>query len=174
LQMGLLPIIHMDGGTGATYLDPRDPEFQLDFLTPLHRGGSEPFRHPQLGIKLQPLKFMEYLLQDVQQAALFTAAGGVSLVNVPHPARYALHKLIIAGEREGAFQAKSNKDLMQAGLLLAALKDIRPWEVEEAWADLLSRGKGWSSRAQRRLVALGRQFPEEHFDEWLKFDPATD
>src|SRR3546814_5394014 len=82
LQMGLLPIEHQDGTTGATYLDPRDPEFRIDFLTPLHRGGSEPFRHRQLGIKLQPLKFMEYLLQDVQQAAVLSAAGSV-LVNVP-------------------------------------------------------------------------------------------
>src|SRR3546814_18548387 len=64
LQMGLLPIEHQDGTTGATYLDPRDPAFRIDFLTPLHRGGSEPFRHRQLGIKLQPLKFMEYRSEE--------------------------------------------------------------------------------------------------------------
>ena len=84
LQMGLLPIQHLDGTTGATYLDPRDPEFRLDFLTPLHRGGNALFRHPQLGIKLQPLKFMEYLLQDVQQAALFTAAGQTLWLRLMH------------------------------------------------------------------------------------------
>ena len=47
-----------------------------------------------------------------------------TMVNVPHPARYALHKLIVSGEREGPFQARSRKDLMQGGLLLSALKEI--------------------------------------------------
>src|SRR5690606_23539349 len=75
LQMGLLPIQHMDGTTGATWLDPRDPEFRIDFLTPLGRSGDAPYRHPQLGILLQPLKFMEYLLEDVQQAALIANTG---------------------------------------------------------------------------------------------------
>ncbi|HRO88324.1 MAG TPA: GSU2403 family nucleotidyltransferase fold protein, partial [Chiayiivirga sp.] len=60
LEMGLLPIQHMDGTTGASWLDPRDPEFRIDFLTPRGRGGGDPFPHPQLGVMLQPLKFMEY------------------------------------------------------------------------------------------------------------------
>ena len=167
LQMGLLPILHMDGGTGATYLDPRDPEFQLDFLTPLYCGGSEPFRHPQLGIKLQPLKFMEYLLQDVQQAALFTAAGGVSLVNVPHPARYALHKLIVAGERPASRIAKSNKDVLQAAALLSVLGEQARWQVDEAWQDLITRGPGWHARALRGRAALVRVAPELDAEAWL-------
>lgn len=166
LQMGLLPIQHIDGGTGATYLDPRDPEFQLDFLTPLHRGGSEPYRHPQLGIQLQPLKFMEYLLQDVQQAALLSASGAV-LVSVPHPARYALHKLIIAGERPASRIAKSNKDVQQAAALLTVLRDQAAWQVGEAWADLVRRGPGWVSRARRGRDALARAAPELDAPKWL-------
>lgn len=166
LQMGLLPIEHTDGGTGATYLDPRDPDFQLDFLTPLYRNGNEPFRHPQLGIKLQPLKFMEYLLEDVQQAALLNDAGAV-LVNVPHPARYALHKLIVAGERPASRIAKSNKDIRQAGAILSVLREQARWQVDEAWADLVARGPGWRSRVQRGRDALGRMEPELGVGDWL-------
>ncbi len=166
LQMGLLPIQHFDGGTGATYLDPRDPEFQLDFLTPLHRGGMEPYRHPQLGIRLQPLKFMEYLLQDVQQAALLSASGA-ALVSAPHPARYALHKLIIAGERPASRIAKSNKDVQQAASLLSVLREQAAWQVDEAWADLVSRGPGWLSRAKRGREALDKAAPELNVPEWL-------
>ena len=110
---------------------------------------------------------MEFSLENVQQTALLWG-NSATMVNVPHPARYALHKLIVAGEREGAFVSKSRKDLMQAGLLLAAMRDLRPWEVEEAWADLLGRGKGWSSRAQRGLQTLEKRFPDEHFGDWLK------
>lgn len=167
LQMGLLPIEHADGGTGATYLDPRDPEFQLDFLTPLHRGGGEPYRHPQLGIRLQPLKFMEYLLQDVQQAALLSASGSV-LVSVPHPARYALHKLIVAGERPVSRIAKSNKDIQQAAALLSVLRESVGWQVDEAWNDLIARGPGWRSRVQRGRDALARLAPELGVSDWLR------
>lgn len=166
LKLGLLPIEHSGGGTGATYLDPNDPEFQLDFLTPLHRGGNESFRHPQLGIKLQPLKFMEYLLQDVQQAAVLGAAGTV-LVNVPHPARYALHKLIVAGERPASRIAKSNKDIQQAAALLAALRETSAWQVDEAWSDLTSRGPGWLARARRGRDALAKAAPEMDVVGWL-------
>lgn len=116
---------------------------------------------------------MEFSLENVQQTALLSG-DSATIVNVPHPARYALHKLIIAGEREGVFQSKSSKDLMQAGLLLAALKDLRPWEVEEAWTDLVSRGKGWSSCAQRGLGALDRRFPDEGFGEWLKVSSSKE
>lgn len=153
LQMGLLPIQHMDGTTGASWLDPRDPEFRIDFLTPRGRGGDKPFRHPQLGVMLQPLKFMEYLLEDLQQAALVANAGAV-LANVPHPARYALHKLIIAGERTATARTKADKDLRQSAALLKALDDAGlSNQVADAWRDLLARGAGWSSRAR---AGLGR------------------
>jgi len=166
LQMGLLPIEHVDGGTGATYLDPRDPEFQLDFLTPLHRGGMQSYRHPQLGVALQPLKFMEYLLEDVQQAALVSLSGA-ALVSVPHPARYALHKLIVAGERPASRITKSKKDVQQAAALLSVLREQAPWQVDEAWADLLARGPGWRSRAKRGRDALATAAPELEVVGWL-------
>ena len=92
---------------------------------------------------------------------------GVVIVNVPHPARFALHKLIVYGEREGSFAAKANKDLAQAACLLAALKQHRAWEVEEAWADLAARGKGWIERARHGLAALERSAPELGAATWL-------
>lgn len=166
LQMGLLPIEHTDGTTGATYLDPRDPEFQIDFLTPLHRGGMEPYRHPQLGIKLQPLKFMEYLLQDIQQAAALGPSAAV-LVNLPNPARYALHKLIVAGERPLARAAKSNKDLWQSAALLSVLREHAGLSIGEAWSDLVARGPGWRERAARGRAALAKLAPDLDVDALL-------
>lgn len=160
LQMGLLPIQHMDGTAGASWLDPRDPEFRIDFLTPRGRGGDAPFRHPQLGVLLQPLKFMEYLLEDVQQAAL-VANAGVVLANVPHPARYALHKLIVAGERAASGRAKSGKDLQQSSALLRALDEAGlSAQVDDAWGDLLARGPGWRSRAGAGLGRLLEGAPD--------------
>lgn len=166
LQMGFLPITTMAGKTGGAYLIPNEKDFRLDFLTTVGRDGEVPYRHPALGVTLQPLRFMEYSLENVQQTPLLSGASAV-LVNIPHPARYALHKLIVTGIREGAFIAKSRKDLQQSGLLLRALRESRPWEVEEAWADLLARGTGWETRARRGLAQLERQFPQDGFGAWL-------
>jgi hypothetical protein len=167
LQMGFLPISGLSTKAGATYLNPREPDFRLDFLTTLHKGGEAPYEHPKLHVTLQPLKFMEYSLEQVQQAVLFSAEGSV-VVNVPHPARYALHKLLVYGERSGAFTIKSGKDLAQARCLLSLLKAVRPFDVEEAWADLVSRGKGWVSRATQGRNALNRAYPELELITWLK------
>jgi hypothetical protein len=159
LNMGFLPVSGLSTKAGATYLNPREPEFRLDFLTTLHRGGEAPYEHPRLHITLQPLKFMEFSLEQVQQAVVFCPEGGV-VVNLPHPARFALHKLLVAGERVGAFAAKSAKDVRQAAALLAVLKNTRPWEIDEARADLNSRGKDWRDRLQRGVAILSRAYPD--------------
>lgn len=168
LEMGFLPLTGMDGKPGGSWFSPRDPDFQLDFVTPLHRGGNAVYTHPQLGIALQPLKFMEYLLEEVQQAVLFCAEGAV-IVNVPNPARYALHKLIVTGERPPMRAVKSNKDLLQSAALLAGYRDGSVQPVIEAWKDLLARGPGWRSRAKQGLSALAKVAPELEVQDWLKF-----
>lgn len=167
LEMGLLPITSLTSGAGATYLNPADPEFRLDFLTTLHRGKDEAYKHPQLGVTLQPLKFMEFSLEQVHQAVLISGDKAV-VVNVPSPARFALHKLIVYGERKGTFATKSNKDLAQAGLLLTYLKAHRPSEVQDAMDDLMGRGKGWTSRVQQGLQALDNALPELDVLGWLE------
>jgi hypothetical protein len=166
LEMGFLPVSGLSGKSGATYLNPREPEFRLDFLTVPHRKGEEVFMHPQLNVPLQPLKFMEFSLENVQQAVLFSPAGAV-LVTVPHPARYALHKLLVYGEREGAFAAKSRKDLHQVASLLAYYREHGKWDIDEAWVDLVSRGKGWVRRAKQGVEALDRFYPDIMAGDWL-------
>jgi hypothetical protein len=166
LGMGLLPVAGIASPAGVTYLNPREPEFRLDFLTTLYRGGTEPYRLPQLGITLQPLKFMEFSLENVQLAVLISGDKCV-LASVPHPARYALHKLIVYGERIGTFATKSGKDIAQAAALLARLRDTWKWEVDEAWSDLMNRGAGWRQRAIRGRDALAKAYPDVAVAEWL-------
>ena len=166
IDMGFLPISSLSSRRAAGYLNPKEPGFRLDFLTTCHRGKEKPFEHRQLHVILQPLKFMEFLLEHLQQAALFCEEGSV-LVNVPHPARYALHKLLVFGERTGTFAAKASKDLAQAGHILACLKPHRGAEVEEAWNDLSNRGKGWMSRARQGMAALDAAFPDVAIRAWL-------
>lgn len=172
LQMGFLPITNAAGKVGGTYLNSRDPDFQLDFLTPLHRGGAEPYEHPKLKVGLQPLKFIEYTLENVQQAVLFCAEGAV-VVSVPHPARYALHKLIVTGERPASGAVKSRKDLRQSAALLAYYRAGSDWDVQEAWGDLLMRGPGWVTRLKRGRDQLDKVAPELAVREWLRFPGDT-
>lgn len=171
LQTGLLPIGGVSGKAGPSYLNPKDPEFRIDFLTTLHRGGDVPFEHPQLRVALQPLKFMEYLLENFGQAVVFCDEGAV-VVNIPHPARYALYKLLVFGERGASLLQKARKDLQQAAALIEYLKAMRAWDVEEAWADLIGRGRGWTGRARQGLDALAKIAPELEAKTWLRFPRA--
>jgi hypothetical protein len=159
LGMGFLPVTGLSGKSGGSYLIPNEPEFRLDFLTPLHRGGDTPYLHPRLNVTLQPLPFMEYSLENFEQAALFCAEGCV-LVNVPSPERFALHKLLVYGERSGSYRAKSRKDLAQAACLAAWLWDHRREALAEALKDLLARGKGWVARYRQGAAALHAAYPE--------------
>ena len=159
LEMGFLPVSGLSGKTGGAYLIPSEPDFRLDFLTPLHRGGATPYKHPQLHVTLQPLPFMEFSLEGVEQSVLFASEGAV-LVNVPSPERYALHKLVVYGERSGTFRVKSAKDLMQAACLLNVLWDYRRDTLDEALADILTRGKSWRARLAQGAAALHKAWPD--------------
>jgi hypothetical protein len=159
LEMGFLPTAKLDGLIGGSYVIPHQPDFRLDFITTVGRDRSDLVNFPNLNIAMVPLKFMEYSLQDIRQAALLSEQGAI-LVNVPNPARFALHKLIVAGEREGSFRTKAIKDLQQSAALLTYFAKHQPEELMEAWTDLDSRGKGWRSRFNKGIEMLLREIPE--------------
>jgi hypothetical protein len=155
LEMGLLPIRELSGSPGGQYRNPSDPELRLDFLTAPVRGNA-PVVIESLGLALEPLKFMEFSLEGITQAALL-GRDGAPLVNIPSPARYAVHKLIVYGERDTASRVKATKDIAQSAALAEwHLLNEQTQEFNAAWNDALSRGKGWAQRArqgQRALVA---------------------
>jgi hypothetical protein len=158
LGMGFLPLSAFSGRTGGSFLVPREPEFRLDFLTSRHRGKDKPFTHPQLQVTLQPLRYLEFSLEQIEQAVVFSSREAI-VVNVPEPARFALHKLIVFGERRGAFRAKAMKDLAQAAHLLDHLWEQAPATVELALSDLRGRGRQWKRALQVGVTALRAQYP---------------
>lgn len=155
LEMGFLPITSFDGKPGATYLNPNQPDLRIDFVTTRHRGGDEPFVPPNMNVAFQPLPFMDFLLEDVTQSALISSAGAV-VVNTPTPSRYAVHKLLVCGERNVAQKTKALKDVRQSAALIAWSLDHDPAALSQAWSELLARGKGWRTRAQNGLRALAK------------------
>jgi hypothetical protein len=159
LEMGFLPSSKLDGMQGGSYVIPNQPDFRLDFITTVGRKTADLIHFPNLNVAMTPLKFMEYSLKDIRQCALLSEEGAI-LINLPSPARYALHKLIVAGERGGSFRTKSNKDLLQSAALIHYLAAHQLEELSDAWTDLNSRGKGWDSRFAKGLAMLTNAYPE--------------
>ncbi len=171
-ERGFIPMVQLAGGAGASYKLTGDPEFQIDFLTSLHRGDGEPLMIPNLNIAMQPLRFMEFSLEQVTQAVLMDRNAAAVTVSVPAPERYAVHKLLVVGERSAAMRTKANKDVKQAAALFEHLLQVRPDDLFGAWQDAVRRGPGWRRRALEGLTALRRVLPELPFEEFKSRVPA--
>src|SRR5258706_720497 len=143
LEEGFLPVSGFrPKDKTATFMSKVDRTLRVDFLTPMVGGRDRVFEHDSLGVNLQPLRFLEFLLEDVDQAVVLSAAGA-KMVNVPDSARFALHKLLVYAERRGRSPEKAMKDLRQAAALLEVLANLRDDAVKRLWRDLLDRGPGW-------------------------------
>jgi hypothetical protein len=121
---------------------------RVDFLTPTRGVNTDkPQSLPSLKTDAQPLPFLDYLIYQPEPAVILYNAG--IYVQVPAPARYAVHKLIVSRRRPEGF-AKRDKDLLQAEALLAVLAEKRPHELQLAWQEAYKRGPTW-----RRLLTEG-------------------
>jgi hypothetical protein len=159
LEMGLLPLSGLDGRATGQNRNPADPELRIDFVTSSTRG-TKAVRVPNLNLSLQPLKFMELSLAETTQACII-GRDGACTVNLPAPERYAVHKLIVFGERPPSERAKANKDLLQVASLASYFAETGRAKIfNELWREALNRGKGWSSRARNGREALLRIAPD--------------
>ncbi len=160
LEMGLLPAVDLSGAISGQYRNPSDPELRVDFLTPQLRQKQGPILVKELGVALEPIKFMEYPLEGVAHCAAISSAGAC-VVNIPSPHRFAVHKLIVSAERDIAHRTKALKDVDQAAALIdwAHRYNAEP-DFNEAWRDALERGPGWRRRATRGQKALLAKYPQ--------------
>jgi hypothetical protein len=125
-----------------------DRNYKVEFLTP-NRGSDDhsdrPAPMPALGgAAAQPLRFLDFLIYEPVRAIVLHKAGIPVLV--PPPQRYAVHKLIVASQRQGDANgiAKRDKDIHQVQLLAEALALTRQRSaLAEAFADAWARGPHW-------------------------------
>ncbi|HSV80426.1 MAG TPA: GSU2403 family nucleotidyltransferase fold protein [Ramlibacter sp.] len=157
LEMGLLPQHSLASGPGATYITARK-DIRVDLLTTAGRK-DDAYLYEPLNVRLQPLKFMEFSLEHTTQTVLISSEQ-VVLVNIPSPMRYAMHKLVIMGEREEAFRTKIGKDAGQVAALVEYGLLRSPTALKSAAEDLMSRGPGWRSRAKEGLQHVAAYHPE--------------
>ncbi|QJR13326.1 GSU2403 family nucleotidyltransferase fold protein [Usitatibacter palustris] len=160
LEAGFLPIPGFrPWEKTASFVSKTDRSLRVDFLAPMVGGKEAPYEHAELGVRLQPLRFLEFILEDVGQAVVLSAVGA-TLVNVPDPARYALHKMLVYADRRARNPTKAGKDLLQSAALLEATFADREDDYKRLWKDLHARGAGWRARARKGFAALKKLAPE--------------
>lgn len=128
--------------------------FLFELLSPRRRRDDpDPIPVPGLKAAAAPIQQLEYLLVDAVPAVLLQGPG--TLIRVPAPARYAVHKLIVAQKRHVSSAAKRLKDLEQARSLIEALRERDRWSLADAIEDARGRGeKGWGEPIARSLAEL--------------------
>lgn len=161
LQMGFLPIPPLNHKNPSTSFHIRGKELRVDILTPAKKPDDlKPVFIQRLKTAAQPLMFLDYLIESHVQAAVIN--GGGILVNIPDPARYALHKLMVAGERPVSSSVKATKDLFQVSQLFNVLIADRPGDLPAAMEEIQSRGKGWVKRVEKGLKQLVSTYPDTY------------
>lgn len=143
-------------------LDPKAPparfrnseSFVIDLLTPQRRRSDRnPMSLKALGAGAIPLQQLDWLIAEPVVAVALHGAGVA--VALPRPARFAVHKLILAQKRGAHELAKSRKDLAQAAALLAALREAAPFALEDALDEARAMGRdGWARPIQRSLSQI--------------------
>ena len=125
--------------------------FMVDLVTQQRtRHDANPL--PLEGAGATPPQFIRWLITDTIGAVVLYGNGVA--VTVPQPARFAVHKLILAQERRANERAKRQKDLLQAGALIEALQEADPYALQDAVDDSRRQGRRWAQRIEQSLDEL--------------------
>lgn len=131
------------------------PELIVEFLVPERgRGTDQPVRLPKLNVNAQALRFLNLLADSPITATL----EGIR-VRMPHPAAFALHKLLIAPRRQGR-TGKQAKDLEAAIAVLEALH--AHGETESVKRHFEAVPARWQARIRQELGA------HQELRDWLE------
>ena len=135
------------GFTGSQgYIRLEHPQLIVEFLVPEKgRGSDKPYSLPQLGLNAQSLRFMEFLSLNT-----ITSNVGPVKITLPHPANFALHKLLIMTRRHD--QAKKEKDKAAGIIILNALidKDL-DGTIKETFEAMPKR---WQTKIKNQLTEI--------------------
>lgn len=135
--------------------------FRVDLLVPSPDETFPSLPVAELKAYATGLPYLSYLLADSQTAPLL-AREGCCAVRVPLPERFAIHKLIVAQLR-GAASAKSDKDVLQASALCAALAELHPGALETA---ITAVPRGAKKHLSRGIQTARRYLEDAHPRAW--------
>jgi len=126
--MGFLEVPALNRKSPSTKFKIRGQELSVELLTPMRgRETAKPVEIPGVAAFAEPVRFLDYLLENIQPAVLLFKQG--ILINVPAPARFALHKRVVSQRRRAGQAEKIRRDLSQAEQLLEVLVEGRPGDL---------------------------------------------
>jgi hypothetical protein len=156
LAMGFVPSMRLS----LQHLEPKSTSYtipgtdwRIDLVTATMGSNlDDPIEIPRLGTYAQPLPFMDYLLEKTMDAVI---VGNMAvLVRVPEPARFAVHKLLVASNRDPQSALKAHKDRLQSALLMSHLESEWPGNLTLAVEDAISRGPTWAKRIRQEAERM--------------------
>ncbi|MBI3545692.1 MAG: hypothetical protein HY081_03735 [Gammaproteobacteria bacterium] len=155
-ELGFIEVPALDRKSPSTRFRIKGKQLSVDILTPMvGRTSAKPIHLAALDTYAEPVRFLDYLLADAQPAILVARAG--ILMNVPSPARYALHKLVTSERRMPAFQTKTKKDVYQAQQLISALLHDRPGDLRRAWNAAAEQPSKFMQQLRAGLSRLSKE-----------------
>ncbi|MDR3671412.1 MAG: GSU2403 family nucleotidyltransferase fold protein [Holophaga sp.] len=156
LEMGFVPSLHLSlkhRECQATSYNIPGADWRIDLVTATMGANLDnPIEIPRLGAYAQPLPFMDYLLERTMDAVI--VGNTAVLVRVPEPARFAVHKLLVASNRGPQSALKADKDRLQSALLMSHLEREWPGNLTLAAEDAISRGSSWAKRIRQEAERL--------------------
>ena len=159
-DMGFIEVPVLDRKAPSTRYRIQGKQLSVDVLTPMiGKPVSSPVFINTLNTFAEPVRFLDFLMNETQSAVIVSRAG--ILINVPAPARYALHKLVVSERRPAAMQTKSIKDVYQAEQLLTILLNDRPGDIQLAF----DAAKTMPDKFQEQLTTGIRKLPTELSEE---------
>ena len=159
LQMGFLPVPPLNRKHPSTSFKVRGTALQVDFVTPAKRPRDEkPVLIKRFNVAAQPLPYLGYLLEQAQVAGIVNGDG--ILANVPNPARYAFHKILVSRSRSVTDHTKIEKDLQQAAQLIDVLAEDRPGDLALAWEALEHRHDGSACTLRSAMTSFSKRFQD--------------
>jgi hypothetical protein len=133
----------------------KTPSFQVEIITRYGRGRNSPVMVEELGCGAAALGFQEYLAEETINVVALHGPG--VNVRVPTPTRFAIHKLLVAQERNRTELAQKQKDLRQAKELIQVLVQADENAFQDDLDSARARGKNWKSRINASLTEMGLQ-----------------
>ncbi len=158
LKMGFLPVPPLDPKSPATSFKVRGQALRVDLLCPKRGTSDAPVFIPRWNAAAHPLELLEYLLEAPEKGVLLGGDG--TLVNVPSPARFAVHKLVVSQRRPVAFASKARKDIAQALEVLDVLLADRPGDVPPAIQAFEQHGERHMKAMAQAFAVLKKERPD--------------
>lgn len=129
-------------------------QLRLDFLVPLKGRAKKFYYFPsvrQMGA--QALRLLDFLIEQPVQSLLLTRRSAIP-IQVPHPARFAIHKLLLSTRRGVHELAKKQKDLIQAEQMIEVLLREDPLSLKKFYKVACKSGKKWEKLLNKAQEGL--------------------